>query len=478
MSSRVASANRAPVWPSPVKRRAIAFDLIAVTAAMVLAVVARAALPGSSPEVALDQHMAIGLASLPVWLVSFARHRLYHGRTVQSRLREFKGLVASATESVLAMSVMAFFFKEYVTRGWLLLTLVAAIPLLTLERELVRQWIRRARERGRMLRKVVVVGANREAVAMASMLMDDPALGYWVMGYVDDGGGRDAVDEESDLPVLGTLDETLIVLQASGASGVIIATTALDYAHTNRLARDLAEQGFYVELSSSLLDIAPERLTVGALGRFPVIAIDPLRRDGWRAKAKRAVDVAIAGTGLLLVSPLLAAIAVAVKLDSAGPVLFRQSRVGQHGLPFEVLKFRSMVTDAESKLIDLRQTNEAGGPLFKMENDPRVTRVGRVLRKLSLDELPQLWNVVKGEMSLVGPRPCLASEMVHWPADLHNRLRVKPGITGMWQVSRGEDWDFDDYSRHDLYYVDNWSPLTDLAIALKTIPSMFLRGNK
>jgi exopolysaccharide biosynthesis polyprenyl glycosylphosphotransferase len=191
--------------------------------------------------------------------------------------------------------------------------------------------------------------------------------------------------------------------------------------------------------------------------------------------AKRAFDVLVAGGLLVVGSPLLLLTALAVKLDARGPVLFRQERVGKDGRLFRVLKFRTMVSDAEQRLIDLRSRNEADGPLFKLHDDPRVTRVGAWLRKLSIDEVPQLWNVVRGEMSLVGPRPALASEMTAWHPELHNRLRVKPGITGMWQVSGRSDSSFEEYSRLDLYYVDNWSLVNDLAIVAKTVPTVLLR---
>ena len=177
-----------------------------------------------------------------------------------------------------------------------------------------------------------------------------------------------------------------------------------------------------------------------------------------------------AGMGLLAASPVLLITAVAIKLDSRGPVLFRQVRVGQHGKEFHVLKLRSMVTDAEARLAELKEHNEADGPLFKMSDDPRVTRVGRFIRKMSIDEIPQLWNVLRGDMSLVGPRPALPHESEEWDSLLSQRLRVKPGITGMWQVSGRSDTSFDDYTRLDLYYVDNWSLTTDLAILAKTVP--------
>jgi exopolysaccharide biosynthesis polyprenyl glycosylphosphotransferase len=206
-----------------------------------------------------------------------------------------------------------------------------------------------------------------------------------------------------------------------------------------------------------------------------MIYVEPVHRSGWRALAKRAFDVSVAACGLALLAPAMLLIAVLIKLDSPGPVLFRQMRVGKDGQLFSVLKFRTMVPDAEKLLDMLRELNEADGPLFKIRRDPRVTRVGRTLRALSLDELPQLWNVVRNEMSIVGPRPALPSEVRAWAPELHKRLRVKPGLTGMWQVNGRSDVPFQEYVRLDLYYVDNWSLWTDLAICAKTLPALLLR---
>jgi lipopolysaccharide/colanic/teichoic acid biosynthesis glycosyltransferase len=178
--------------------------------------------------------------------------------------------------------------------------------------------------------------------------------------------------------------------------------------------------------------------------------------------------------GLLVTAPLMAAVAIAIKLDSKGPVLFKQERVGRDGVPFKVLKLRTMCIDAEAKLAELQKQNEADGPLFKMKNDPRITRVGRILRKLSIDEIPQLWNVMRNEMSMVGPRPALSREVEQWGDALHGRLRVKPGVTGMWQVSGRSSSSFEDYERLDLYYVDNWSLATDLMIIAKTLPAVLM----
>jgi len=198
---------------------------------------------------------------------------------------------------------------------------------------------------------------------------------------------------------------------------------------------------------------------------------------GRRAWAKRTLDVTLAAVVLVLVAPLLLLAMVAVRLETPGPAVFRQRRVGHHGRPFTMLKLRTMVDGAEAQRHQLLHRNEADGPLFKLRDDPRVTRFGRMLRKLSVDELPQLVNVLRGEMSLVGPRPALPDEVKAWAPELHRRLHVRPGITGLWQVSGRSDSSFDDYARCDLYYVENWSLGTDLSILARTVPLvLFGRG--
>jgi exopolysaccharide biosynthesis polyprenyl glycosylphosphotransferase len=319
--------------------------------------------------------------------------------------------------------------------------------------------------RGRMMRRVVVVGANSEGNALAAMLHRQPWLGYRVVGFVDD--YRMDADQH---PVLGPTSKTLEVVVDTRATGVIVATTAIDADTCNDLARTLVEAGVHVELSSTLRDVASQRLLVRPLGRYPVVCLEPVRRRGWRGAAKRSFDVAVALAGLVVSLPVTLVVAALIKIDSPGPVFFRQRRIGKDGDLFTIYKFRTMSVDAELRLAELERANEADGPLFKIRNDPRITRVGRVLRRFSIDEIPQLWNVLRGEMSMVGPRPALPSEAAKWAPRLRNRLMVKPGLTGMWQVNGRSNTSFDEYERLDLYYVDNWSLITDLIIILRTVP--------
>lgn len=445
-------------------------DALTIMMGVLAAVIVRQLL-GNDLNFREQQYMALAFAATPLWIAVLSANKLYAARFITRSLEEFRRIFRSSLVATVVMSAAAFMLKMQPARGWVLLLSIFSTLFLCIERAVIRKAFGRMRHHGMLMRPVIVVGGNLEGLELCHMLEDEPQLGYEVRGFVDDEGPAG----DTRHPHRGTLEETIKAVKATGSTGVIIAATTMDLGTSNKLIRQLTDHGIHVELSSTLRDIAAHRLTVRPLGRYPVVYVEPVQLDGWRSVAKRGLDIFLAGVGLVLASPVLAAAAVAIKLDSRGPILFQQERVGRHGARFKVLKLRSMVVNAEDLLIDLSEKNEADGPLFKMKNDPRVTRVGAITRKFSIDEIPQLWNVLKGEMSMVGPRPALPDEVRFWGEQLHNRLRVKPGITGMWQVSGRSESTFAEYERLDLYYVDNWSLATDLAIVLKTIPAVLMR---
>ncbi len=433
--------------------------LVAVDAGVtVLSFLGASAVVDSGPD--RIPAIVIFLVAGAVW---FARGRLYSARFITRRADEVRRIIDAVALAAVTVAAMAYAFQLEVTREWIGLTAALAAIGLSVEREVIRRRYDQLRADGRLARKVIMVGDNNESRQLEAMFDDEPSLGYRIMERVD----PKLCDDSNHL-----VTSTLAAARAHEAGGVIVAATGIDTRSSNRLIRDLIDAGIHVELSSTLADIAPNRLTVRPLGRFPVVYIEPVQRHGWRAVAKRLFDMLASLAACLVLAPVFVVVALLIKRGSDGPVLFKQSRVGKDGLPFDVFKFRTMVVNAEELMADLMEDNEGAGPLFKMKDDPRVTRIGGFLRKTSLDELPQLWNVVRGEMSLVGPRPALASEMAEWEADLYGRLRVRPGITGMWQVSGRSETSFEEYTRLDLYYVDNWSLVVDLAILAKTIPAV------
>jgi exopolysaccharide biosynthesis polyprenyl glycosylphosphotransferase len=420
------------------------------------------------------RYLALGLATLPAWLAIMSGQKLYNVRFIGRRIDEVRRIVNATFLGTMAVALAGYFAGIDVPRTRIVVLFVVVTLLVSVEREVARRIFGALRERGKLVRNVVIAGANPEGRELAAMLRTDRWLGYRVLGFVDDDPATDP-EPVPGVPLLGTVADAGEILRSRPGASVIVAASAIESSTTNRLARDLLDRGVHVELSSTLRDIASQRLVVRPLGRFPVVYVEPVQRDGWRRTAKRAFDVGLALAAIVATSPIVLAAMVAIRIDSPGPVLFRQVRVGRNGRPFQVLKLRTMVQDAEARRDALLAENEADGPLFKMRDDPRITRVGRFLRKSSIDELPQLWNVVRGEMSLVGPRPALPHETEAWDPLLTQRLRVTPGITGMWQVNGRSESSFEDYTRLDLYYVDNWSLLIDLAILAKTVPVVLLR---
>ncbi len=388
---------------------------------------------------------------------------LYQARFTELQGEEIRRIAGAAALTGTTLVTTGWALAIEIERSWLVAATIGAALAVTAERQVARAAFRAARRRGLLLREVAIIGRNGEAAALRRVLDDDPTAGYRVAAVIDPGPGGDPMVVAEHL-----VAETL----ASGSTTALVAASAMDTELSTRLLRRLAEAGVHVEMTSTLRDVDHRRLRVRPIGPFPVMYVEPVVRNGWRATAKRSFDVVGAGLGLLLLSPVLALAALAVKLDSPGPIFYGQTRVGRGNRPFRIWKFRTMVTNADELLEELAALNQADGPLFKIDHDPRITRVGRWLRRTSIDELPQLWNVLRNDMSLVGPRPGLPSEAVHWDAELRERLRVKPGITGMWQVHGRSDASFDEYARLDLYYVHNWSLLVDIGILARTVPTV------
>jgi exopolysaccharide biosynthesis polyprenyl glycosylphosphotransferase len=447
-----------------VKRRLVLADLLAVLAGFGAAFMLQEAMRPLADH-GVSQHLVVTGLSLPGFAVGAGAAKLYQARANERPSQEAGNILKAVAVGVAFMVILAFAlqFKE-LSRLWIGLVSVCVVGALLAERRVARTVFSRLRASGRLSRRIVIVGTDAHAIGLLHTYQRNPALGYEVVGFV----GDDDLGERGGVSVLGSLDDLGEVLEHYDAVGVVVSLSAIGQDEVNVLTRRLTDRGYHVALSSSLSDIDVTRLRPQQVDGRTMIYIEPVIRNGWRALAKRTFDVVSAAAVLVLASPVLMLSVLAIKLDSRGPVFFRQVRVGRDGKTFTLLKLRTMVVDAEQRKAELMDLNEVDGPLFKITNDPRITRVGRVLRKLSIDELPQLFCVLRGTMSLVGPRPALPSEVEHWDASLHERLRVLPGLTGMWQVSGRSSSSFDQYRRLDLYYVDNWSLAHDLRICLKT----------
>ena len=354
--------------------------------------------------------------------------------------------------------------------------MIVALPLglvlLLAGRALGRQILVAARSRGLSVHRVVVVGDRRAVVTLAAELRRERAAGFEVVGAcLAEPGGR--FRETDELPVLGTLDDIPAVVRAYDADTVAVAS-AVPAELVRRLSWALEGSGVDLVVAPSVVDVAGPRISVRPVAGLPLLHVDEPEFTGGKRLAKAVLDRVLAALLLALLSPVLLGVALAIRLDSPGAALFRQTRIGREGRGFRVVKFRTMYVDAEARLAELAARNETDGLLFKMTEDPRVTRLGRVLRRTSIDELPQLLNVLAGDMSLVGPRPLPVKDS-DFIGDVRRRLLVRPGITGLWQVNGRSGLSWDDAVRLDLYYVENWSIALDLMILLRTVGAV-LRG--
>jgi exopolysaccharide biosynthesis polyprenyl glycosylphosphotransferase len=343
---------------------------------------------------------------------------------------------------------------------------------MTMGRGLYTSWLRGERARGRFVQSVAVVAYREEADRLVNLVTHHPELGLQICAMASD--GETAI--RHGIPWLGQPNHALDGVLRSGATTALVSSAGMAPDEYNRVIQGLVRNGVHVQLSSGLRKVDHRRLQRVALANEAFFSLAPSGPSPVQLALKRAVDLIIATAVLVVSAPVVAATAIAIKLQDRGPVFFRQTRVGHNGQLFTLLKFRTMVIDAEARLAELRSENQRHGPLFKVDSDPRVTRLGRLLRASSLDELPQLFNVLAGSMSLVGPRPALPTEVATFDDDLLRRHDVPPGITGLWQVEARENPSFEAYRHFDLFYVENWSCALDLVLLWATIPSVLTRA--
>ena len=313
-------------------------------------------------------------------------------------------------------------------------------------------------------RASIIVGRPDDVARVVDELRRQYRVGYRAIGATFAGSARTRRTQAIDLPTVDFAELAATSKRTRTRAVIVAGDLPGGSAAIRRLGWELENTNTELILVSRLTDVAGPRIHLRPINGLPMVHVDLPQYSGFNHAVKRSFDIALAAVALLLLSPLMAAIAVGVRLSGDGPVLFRQERVGAHGTRFTMLKFRSMVTDAEARLLELQDRNEGSGVLFKVKDDPRVTPFGRALRRYSLDELPQLWNVLAGSMSLVGPRPPLPNEVERYEEDVNRRLLTKPGITGLWQVSGRSNLSWDESVKIDLYYVENWSITGDLVI--------------
>lgn len=427
-------------------------------------------------QVPYREYLPFALLMTAILLVTFKFEGMYNGRRGATWFDELYAIINSTTTSTVFLMAAFFFYRPlFYSR---LLPFYAAIMIvvyLGLAR-VVERFIRgRLRRRGIGVVRVLIVGAGEMGRTIMRHIVAQPELGYQVVGFVDD--DADSQHDIGRFRALGPISALPRLVQELAVDEVIVT---LPWQHHRKIVRIIDQcQREHVRsrIVPDLFQLSLSRVHLDDIKGVPLIGVKEPALQGWNVALKRGMDITFAAIMLSLAAPLMLLIALAIKLDSPGPVLFKQTRVGRGGRLFTLYKFRSMRLGAESEVARLSLQNEADGPLFKIRNDPRVTRVGRILRKLSLDELPQLYNVLRGEMSLVGPRPALPAEVAQYEEWHRKRLEVAPGLTGLWQTSGRSDVTFDEMCLLDIYYAEQWTPMLDAAIVLKTVPAvLFGRG--
>jgi len=407
-------------------------------------------------------------------LITYWQKDLYRNKRRLSALDELATIFDGTTTGIVLIIVLVFVYRPtFYSRAIFLYAGVFAIVLIGgvhwLKVGVLSHW----RKYGFGVARLLIVGAGEMARTIMRAVVANPQLGYEIVGFVDD----DAIKGSTDIgrfKALGAIDNLLQLLREKAIDEVII-TLPWQYHRKIMNITSISERAnIRARIVPDMFQMTLSRMDVTQMMGIPLIGLKQHTISGAGLMFKRSVGFTVALIGLVVLSPLMALIALAIKLESDGSAIFKQERVGKHGKRFGIYKFRSMVHDAEARKVELESLNEADGPLFKIKDDPRRTRVGRLIRKLSLDELPQLYNVLRGDMSLIGPRPNIPSEVEQYQEWHKRRLEVVPGITGLWAVSGRSELAFDEMILLDIYYIENWSPLLDLKIALQTIPHVIL----
>jgi exopolysaccharide biosynthesis polyprenyl glycosylphosphotransferase len=424
-------------------------------------------------------YQLVGVLVVVGWLVVLGFSRCYETRFLGHGTEEFKRVGNATLRVVAGIALIQFVFHLPVSRGFVGPMLLLGTTLVLLGRAAARAVLNSGRRRGAYSHRVVVVGSHNHIRQLTANLHRSPAAGYRVVGACTPGGraSRADVGTEHDPPVVGSLTMIVDAVRRLDADTVAVAASpGVDGEALRRLSYELEGTGVDLLVAPALTNITGTRVSIRPVAGLPLLHVEEPELDGVRRFLKAAFDRTLSLLALVVLSPLLVAIALAVKLTTPGPALFSQMRYGRGNAAFRIWKFRSMYIDAETHLALLTQRDHDGnGPLFKLHKDPRVTPVGAFLRRWSLDELPQLINVVLGQMSLVGPRPPLPNEVAMYAGHTSRRLLVKPGITGLWQVSGRSDLSWDETVRLDLQYVENWSLSLDVIVLARTVVTI-LRG--
>jgi exopolysaccharide biosynthesis polyprenyl glycosylphosphotransferase len=466
----VKPGRRAPWW-------VIASDVVLIGFSMVIAYWIRHELRWFreiSYDHPLSAYLPFGLVFTLLMLLAFQTDRVYLSWRAQQWLDQVYRIVNAMAKSVVVILAITFVLQPLQYSRLLLIEAGVISAILLALARVVQGWIASRRyAQGVGVSRVIIVGAGEVGRTVMRTMVARPELGYRILGFVDDNPRKGQTDI-GRFKALGGLDNVSKIVGEQKVDEVIITLPWMYHRKIMAVVRECERWHVSARIVPDLFQMSLSQVDVNDLGGVPLIGVRKVGLGGEARLVKRGVDVIGALVGLTVGFPLLALIALAIRLNSPGPVIFTQTRVGAGGKLFKIYKFRSMVEGAETEQEYLRELNEADGPLFKIQDDPRLTRVGRLLRRTSLDELPQLWNVLRGEMSLVGPRPPIPPEVERYEEWHKRRLETRPGMTGLWQVSGRSLLSFDEMVLLDIYYIENWSLWLDFKILLRTIPRVLL----
>ncbi|MEA3493232.1 MAG: undecaprenyl-phosphate glucose phosphotransferase [Candidatus Margulisiibacteriota bacterium] len=455
----------------------IVLDIILINVSLILAYLIRFKTfiflaPATVPV--FEQYFRVLIFVTLIWLAIFKLIGLYEDKKNTALIDEVANVFLGVSVATLVLFALLFMYREF----WFSRLVIAnvwwiSLICLTFSRIFLFSLKRLLRSKGIASKNLLILGAGEMGQLLALKVTQDKSLGYRVFGYLDDNPEKQG-KEYNGYSVLGGIDKVVETVKNNKIEEVIIASTRISINKVLDVITECERYGVEFKIVPGILELIASRLDVDEIGGVPLLTVSEIQLKGLNAFLKRTTDVSFSFLGILALSPFFLLFALLVKTTSRGPVFFMQERVGLDGKMFKMFKFRSMVQDAEQLFPQLEPLSEAEGYLFKMKDDPRITPLGKFMRRWSIDEYPQLFNVLLGQMSLVGPRPPLPREVKNYSVWHKKRLRVRPGITGLWQVSGRSLLPFEDMVRLDIYYIENWSLWLDLKILLRTALVVFL----
>lgn len=464
----------APTWRKPYSRRLVVTDAIVTACALF----ATGAYIGFSTDLIwpsgprLDYFFVIAIG-WGAWMAILAALDTRDEHLVGHGVGEYRRIVHASVFLFAALVVIAYFLRIDLSRLFFAISIPVGTAGLLLSRWLWRQWLRRRQRAGQFVDRAVIIGERAKIDSIARVINRTEGTGYQIVGAITAHGSSPQI--AGQVNVLGDYEHIVEHIVEVGANTVIVASADdLDPARLRALSWQMADRDVAWVVAPAMTDIAGPRIQARPVAGLPLVEVDFPALQGGRRVFKRTTDIVGALLLIMLTSPIMLAAVVAIKLGGPGPILYRQERIGRHGDSFGMLKFRSMVNDADDQLASLLDLQgRSDRPLFKVTDDPRITRVGRFMRRHSIDELPQLFNVLRGKMSLVGPRPQRPAEVLLYDDTAHRRLILKPGMSGLWQVSGRSALSWEESLRLDLYYVENWSFVQDMVILFRTFRAVF-----